>query len=144
MQVVLSKPYWRWHRWNKRRGRFTPKGAIAKPWNGLIALLIAADLTAKHVLNTQDWAWHTQPRSWLIVPAVCILMALPFMFFPLTRVPAALMIAGSAGNGISAANGAVANPFVANSMAFNVADIYLAAALATAMATCLILIRRIV
>ena len=46
--AVASKPYWRWLRFHRKRGTFhRGKGAVAKPWNGLV--LIAAQATIQTI-----------------------------------------------------------------------------------------------
>lgn len=130
--AVASKPYWRWLRFHRTRGTFRRgKGAIAKPWNGLVlaAILVAVDALTKTQM-TQLFPPHAQPKSWLIGPAILLAVTLPLMLVPRVWLGASLGIAGLIGNGQSVLfDGAAPNPFMYASgsdiVAFNVADVCL-------------------
>lgn len=142
--AVLSKPYWRWRRYRDRRINRSPR-AVAKPWNSIVTVLIAVpglvliDQYTKHTLATPDWAWHARPDSiyaWkLLGLAICV----PLLFFSLTRLTGILATAGVLGNltSLIVNDQRVANPFVTQTgdtrIAFNVADILLFAAQASAV-----------
>lgn len=143
--AVLSKPYWRWHRWHRRRGTFKRSTVPAKPWNGLVTVLLVVpslvviDQWTKHSLTTPDWAWHPRPDSIYLYKAFGLALAIPFLFFSITRLAAMLMAAGTIGNLVSllATDNRVANPFVMQDgdtrIAFNVADLLLFAAFAVSI-----------
>ena len=139
--AVLSKPYWRWLRWHRKRGSFRRSTTIAKPWNGMIRAamivlpLLALDQLTKNILNTPDWGWHSQPTSWIISPLLGCALALPFLRFNHARLPACLFIAGCIGNLTSfLVTNKIANPYViqrgADTVAFNTADLCLFASVA--------------
>lgn len=149
---MSKNPYWRWWRYRRRRIA-NRKGAVAKPWNGLIrvaaivGLLVVFDQLVKTILVTPDWAWHEQPSTWLLNPTIFILSLLPFLLFRVTQLAASFGIAAAIGNGLSAlGGGAVANPFVMQHgedfIAFNVADAYLMVGLALSIIAALTVLVR--
>ena len=131
--AVASKPYWRWIRFHRKRGTFhRGKRAVAKPWNGLvlIAALIAFDQYTKAQLTTADWAWHSQPATWLIYPMIALLVTAPFLLIRRTRLAAIFTLAGTLGNMTSELRfDVIANPAQIQSgdtvVAFNAADVFL-------------------
>lgn len=135
--AVRSKPWWRWWRYRRIRNLFRRPGAIAKPWNGIIAVAALAtfDQLTKHLLVTPDWAWHTQSPSWLIYPIIGVLLGSVLAAIPRLRLAGLLLTAGAVGNGSSELiYDRIANPFLTQSgsihVAFNFADVCLMAALA--------------
>lgn len=92
----------------------------------IMGALIGLDAFTKHALQTPEWAFHRQGQGYFLVIGIALVIAATFMLFGLHFVGALLAVA-AIGNGVSAAWGAVPNPFVIQSgdaaMAFNVADL---------------------
>lgn len=127
----MKGPWWRW--FNFRRRRKTHQHTV-KPWNAIVfvASLVTLDQVSKSLLTTQDWAWHDQPRTWLISVAIGTLLGSILLLTPAAP-SGILLIAGAIGNGMSEAiHDTIANPFQAqyglHIIAFNTADAYLALA----------------
>ena len=90
----------------------------------LCAALIFADQLVKQVLPTPYWGWDKRgfPVAFL---AVGITAALVLVAYPPIRLGGTIMLAGILSNTLSASHGDVANPFVVNDVAFNLADVLL-------------------
>lgn len=128
MTTLAISPWRRWARWRRRRG-LANLGPPVKVLS-FVALLVALDQATKAQLTTEAWAWHQQPRTWLIQPLITLLVALPFLLSPLTRRAATFAVAGVIGNGLSALRfDVVANPIQVrtetHAVAFNLADVFL-------------------
>lgn len=102
----------------------------------IFAAVVALDAATKAVLYTPQWAEHVRGPGWQTGAAGGITIAAVLLLFARLRVAGALVIAGVAGNLISALNGPVANPFMlqhgTTQVAFNLADVALFAGAAAA------------
>ena len=94
----------------------------------LFVAVVAADLTTKAVLPTEDQAWHGRSTGWQVSTLLGLAFTAGLWSFSQTRLAAAFLAAGVAGNLVSSFFGAIANPFVYdNYYAFNLADVSLVA-----------------
>jgi hypothetical protein len=95
-----------------------------KPYALICVALVTADQLLKQLLPTPYWGWHPGGYSWYGLTvgfaAVAVLVA-----YPPIRLGGTIMLAGMVGNVVSVAHGAVANPFLIGSLAFNLADLML-------------------
>lgn len=94
-------------------------------WPTLLLLLIVADQAVKAMLPTPEWGWDPKGFSaaHMLGFAACGLL----IAYRPTRLGGTIMAAGMASNVISSLHGRVANPFVVNDIAFNLADCLLLA-----------------
>jgi lipoprotein signal peptidase len=95
----------------------------------IIGGLVVVDQVSKRILTTEEWAWHNQPRTWLIKVAIGTLIGV-FLLLTRFRPGGILLIAGGLSNGMSEAiHDTIANPFQTqygmHVVAFNAADVYL-------------------
>jgi hypothetical protein len=101
------------------------------------AIVISIDAITKAVMPTPDWAWHHRGTGWTAQAIVGCLLAIMLLACGPLRLTAALLFAGVFGNLISSLHGDVANPLVgqlgSHEIAFNIADLSLLVALATAL-----------
>lgn len=102
----------------------------------ILAGLLALDLATKYILTTPEWAWHPRTSGWQLTAVVCAVLFSLLLMHPVTRLPGAVLIAGSLGNLIDSFNPqGIHNPFVMYrddiQTAFNLADVYLASAVFT-------------
>lgn len=95
----------------------------------VVVAAVSADLFIKAVCNTPDWAMHPRPDMVSLQAGVWMLSPLILCFSTWLRLPVCLLVAGAAGNWISALpDGRVENPFVfvngeGVQHAFNLADV---------------------
>ena len=104
-----------------------------KPYALICVTLVAADQLLKGTLPTPYWGWHEKDytvASTMMAVALCLILV---AYVPV-RIAGTLLLAGLAGNTISAFRGPVANPFVVGDLAFNSADIMLYAGFAAIVA----------
>ena len=98
----------------------------------LFVAVVATDVATKAVLPTDDQAWHGRTTGWQLSTIFAFVFVAGFWLFTQTRIAAAFLAAGVAGNLVSSFFGPIANPFVYdNYYAFNVADVSLVAGVAT-------------
>lgn len=101
----------------------------------LVALpLAAADLAVKAALPTDPAFYHHRSHAWVVLSVCLVALALLATRLPsrLFAFAAGVLVAGLAGNLVSAARHAdlVPNPFVADRIAFNLADTFVLAGIA--------------
>lgn len=121
-------PYWRWRR--SRRQREQRRGAVAKPWNGLVLILglIATDQLTKHLLVSPSGS-HVAPSDWLIGAALTLPVFIALLFVAPLQYAAAFAVSGLGSNTLSVLiYGSAQNPFLmfpdGHGVAFNAADTY--------------------
>ena len=100
----------------------------------IAAALIAVHLAAEATLRTPDWAWHPRTVGWQLSAVVALTIPLAFMAYEPLVAAGVLMFAGVSGNLISSLSGPVGNPLLIDRLAFNLADVWLAAGFVAAAA----------
>ncbi len=108
--------------------------------------LTAVDLAAKAALPTDPGLYHARSGAWELGSAALLAVAVALCRLPsrLFAAAAGVFAAGLAGNLLSALHhgGAVPNPFVAGTVAFNLADLLLVTGIALVGAAGMRLARR--
>lgn len=123
----------RWRRWwrSRRHARSGPLVLAA------VALLVGFDQATKSFLVTQEGYLHASPPEWTVMGLVLIVVLAPFTLRPSTRIPAVLALSGATANVLSQLiHNTNHNPIfvqtTTHGMAFNIADLYMVSAIATA------------
>ena len=96
--------------------------------------LTAADLATKALLPTYPGLYHDRSNAWALASIALLALAIALCRLPsrLLAAAAGVFAAGLAGNLVSALDhrGGVPNPFVAGTVAFNLADVLFVAGVA--------------
>lgn len=87
----------------------------------IFAALVAADQLTKLLLPTPEWGWDDKAVP-AAAAAVGFAAVAVFLAYPPTRIVGVFFASALASNFASALNGDVANPFVVNDIAWNLAD----------------------
>jgi hypothetical protein len=108
--------------------------------------LTAADLATKALLPTHPGLYHDRSNAWALASIALLALAIALCRLPsrLLAAAAGVFAAGLAGNLVSALDhgGAVPNPLVAGTLAFNLADVLLVSGAALLGAAAMRLARR--
>ncbi len=107
---------------------------------GLLVVLLLADAASKTFITTHPWAeHHGRSTQWQLEGLAIVVAALLLCWLPtgLTRLVWVYAAVGVTSNVVDSFDGSVANPFViphsGGRLAFNLADVYLEAAMVMAI-----------
>ena len=90
--------------------------------------LAAIDLAVKATVATRAWDFHRRSQTWSVLTVVLLVVVLVLVVLPsrFLAVAAGVVTGGMLGNLVSARvhGGAVPDPLVAGTIAFNLADVF--------------------